>query len=123
MKLRSLLIVNAFVLGTSGIFAILLPKEVLSLYGVTPDPSALLMAQYAGLGSISIGLIAWFNRNTSEQQSKRTLVPAFLITYVIGVIISVLGSISGIMKIGWPVAGIYLLFAFGYGSFQFSKRN
>jgi len=34
MKIKGLLIVNAVVLGGSGIFALLLPDKVLSLYGV-----------------------------------------------------------------------------------------
>ena len=123
MKLRVLLIVNAIVLGASGLFAIFLPKAVLSLYGVTPGPSAGLMAQYAGLGSVSICLIAWLSRNINETQAKRTLIPAFLATYVIGVIISIMGTISGIMKVGWAVVGIYLLLAFSYGYFQFVKKN
>lgn len=122
MKLRVLLIANAIVLGVSGLLAIFFPKVVLSLYGVAPDPSAALMAQYAGLGSIAISLIAWFGRNIKESQARNTLLPAFLITYVIGVIISVLGTISGIMKVGWAVVGIYLLFASAYGYFLLLRR-
>ena len=40
---------------------------------------------------------------------------AFFISYVIGAIVSVLGTISGIMKVGWAVVGLYLVFALTYG--------
>jgi len=40
---------------------------------------------------------------------------------ICGVIISISGIISGVMKNGWPVVGIYLLFALGYAYFQFFK--
>ena len=123
MKLRFFLIANAVVLGVSGLCAVILPKSVLSLYGVTSDPAATLMAQYAGLGSIAISLIAWFGRDMNEAQAKKLIIPAFLISFGIGVIISVLGTISGIMKIGWAVVGLYLVFALGYAYFQFFKRS
>jgi cytosine/uracil/thiamine/allantoin permease len=103
MKLKNLLIINAVVLGGSGIGAVLVPAKVLSLYGVTLGPAVILMAQYAGLGSIAIGLVAWFARNVEDSRAQRAIILALLIAYVIGVIISVLGTISGVMKVGWPV--------------------
>lgn len=123
MKLKSLLTANAIVLGASGIFALFLPAKVLSMYGVEPGASVELMAQYSGLGSLAIGLLTWFARNVRDLQTRRALIPALLITYVIGIIISLLGTISGVMKIGWPVIGIYLLFALGYAYFQFIKTR
>jgi hypothetical protein len=119
MKLRTLLIVNAFVLGCSGILAVLLPSSVLSLYGVESGPAAQLMAQYAGLGSLVIALLAWFSRNVNDPKAQKAIILAFLISYFLGVIISVFGTISGTMTIGWAVVGIYLLFAIGYGYILF----
>jgi hypothetical protein len=115
MKLRSLLIVNAIVLGCSGILALLLPSTVMSLYGVESGPAAQLMAQYAGLGSLVIALVAWFSRNVTDTKALKAITLAFFITYILGVIISILGTLSGTMTIGWAVVGIYLLFASGYG--------
>jgi hypothetical protein len=123
MNIRNLLIVNAIVLGISGLCAIVLPDTVLSIYGVESSPSASLMAQYAGLGSIAIGLIAWFNRGIKESTAKKTLTPAFLIVHSGGAIISVCGTISGVMKIGWAAVGLYLLFALAYAYFQFVKKE
>jgi len=114
MKFRILLIVNAIVFGFSGILALLFPTRVLSLYGVESGPAVQLMAQYAGLGSLAIALVALFGINLKDLKAQFAIKLAFLITYVIGVIISVLGTISGLMKIGWAVVGLYLLFAIGY---------
>jgi SAM-dependent methyltransferase len=123
MTLRKLLVINAIVLGGSGIGAVLVPARVLSLYGVTPNPAAILLAQYAGLGSIAIGLVTWFARNVEDSRAQRAIILALLITYVIGVIISILGTISGVMKVGWPVVGLYLLLALGYAYFQFMRSS
>jgi hypothetical protein len=121
MKLKNLLIVNAIVLGGSGISAVLMPSKVLSFYGVELNPAVLMMAQYAGLGSIAIGLVAWFSRNVEDLKAQCAIVLAFLITYVIALIISVQGTISGVMKVGWPVVVLYSLLASGYAYFQFIK--
>jgi hypothetical protein len=121
MKLKNLLIVNAIVLGGSGISAVLMPSKVLSFYGVELNPAMLMMAQYAGLGSIAIGLVAWFSRNVEDLKAQRAIILAFLITYVIALLISVQGIISGVMKVGWPVVVLYSLLASGYAYFQFIK--
>ena len=114
MKLKCLLIVNAIVLGCSGIWALLSPSSVLSLYGVESGPAVQLMAQYSGLGSLAIALVAWFCRNVEDLKAQRAISMAFLICYVIGIIVSVFGTISGTMRIGWAVVLLYLLFALGY---------
>jgi len=123
MKLKTLLTINAVVLGASGICALLLPAGVLSLYGVESGPAALLMAQYAGLGSLAIGLVAWLGRNVKDPKAQNAIIMAFLVTYVVGVIVSVLGTISGTMKIGWAVVGLYLLFALGYACILIFRKN
>ncbi len=122
MKLKTLLLINAIVLSLSGLSALLIPTKVLIMYGVDPNPAVLLMAQYSGLGSIAIGLLTWFFRNIEYVQAHKTLIPALLITYVVGTIISIIGAISGIMKVGWPVVGIYFIFSLGYFYFQFFKK-
>jgi hypothetical protein len=114
LKFRVLLIVNAIVFGASGILALLFPTSVLSLYGVESGPPVQLMAQYAGLGSLAIALIALFGINLQDLKAQFAIKLAFLISYIIGGIISVLGTISGIMNIGWAVVGLYMIFAFAY---------
>jgi hypothetical protein len=123
MKLKYLLVVNAIVLGGSGLGAILMPAKVISLYGVELGREVIMMAQYAGLGSVAIGLVAWFSRNVEDIKAQRAIILAFLITYAIGIIISVQGTISGVMKVGWPVIILYLVLALGYAYFQFMKRS
>ena len=62
----------------------------------------------------AIGLVAWFSRNVEDSKAQRSISLAFLICYVIGTIVSVLGTISGTMRIGCAVVVLYLLFALGY---------
>ena len=123
MKFRNLLILNAIFIGISGILALLFPTRVLSLYGVESGPAVQLMAQYAGLGSLAIALVAWFIRDVKDLKARYAVTLAFLITYIIGAIVSVQGTISGTMKIGWAVVGLYLLFAIGYAYILILKKS
>ena len=122
MQFRILLLVNAIAFGFSAIMALLFPTIVLSLYGVESGPAVELMAQYAGLGSMAIALVALFSINLKDPNAQFAIKLAFFLTYVIGVIVSVLGTLSGLMKTGWAVVGLYLLFAIGYSYILFLKK-
>jgi hypothetical protein len=122
MKLKHLLVVNALVLGGSGICAVVVPAKVLSLYGVVLGREVIMMAQYAGMGSIAIALVAWFTRNVEECTTKRAISLAFLITYVMAIIISAQATISGAIEAGWPIILLYLLLALCYAYFLFVRR-
>ena len=123
MKLKTLLVLNSVVGAGSALTAILFGEKVLSMYGVDSNPAASLMGRYSALGTIAMVLVSWCARNVEDRKAQRAIILAFLITNIIGVIISVSGIISGVMKDGWPVVGIYLLFALGYAYFQFFKKG
>lgn len=97
---------------------------MLSLHGIAQDPGERLMAQYFGSALIAIGLLTWFARNVADSEAQRAFIFALLISDVIGVIVSVLGTVSGVMNaVGWSAVGIYLLLALGFAYFQFMKPS
>ena len=123
MKLKTFFIVNAIVSCTCGIMSLLIPAQVMSLYGVEPNPAISLLAQYSGLGSVALGLVPWFSRNIELLQAQTSVIPALLICNGFGIIISVLGSLSDAIKLGWLVTSLYSVFAIGYAWFLFSKSQ
>ncbi len=123
MKLKNIFLINSIVLVISGSSAILFPSKVLLLYGVEPGASVFLMAQYSGLGSLAIGLLTWLFRNVKDVPAQKAVVISLIITFLIGIIISILGTISGVMKVGWPVVVIYLLFCSTYAYFWIFKMK
>ena len=124
MKLRNLLVINAIVALAYGVSFVLVPATVLELYGMTQGTSEALAGQYFGLSLIAIGLLTWFARNVTDSDAQRAIILALLISDVIGVIVSVLGTVSGVMNaVGWSAVGIYLLLALGYAYFQFVKPS
>jgi hypothetical protein len=124
MRLRNLLIVNSIFMLCNGTITVLLPAAQLSLYGATLGPTERLMAQYAGMGSIVIGLLAWLSRNVVDLAARRAVILTLLVSHLIGAALSIAGSLSGVLHAqGWLIAGCYMLFAMGYAFFQFAGHS
>ncbi len=117
--LKGLFLINTIILGASGLAAILLPEKVLILYGVETGAGISLMAQYAGLGSVAIALLTWIAKGIEDPKTLKRIVIVLILIYFIGTAISILGIISGVMPIGWPVVGLYALLALAYAYFLF----
>jgi len=123
MKLSQFLVLNAVVSLVYGIGELLMPTTILSIYGITQGPGEQLLVQFFGVALIGIGLLAWFARNVAAAEAQRAIVLAYLISNAIGIVVSVLGTTSGVMSaVGWSAVLIYLVLTLGYAYFQFMKK-
>jgi hypothetical protein len=124
MKLSILLIINAVVSLAYGIGLLLLPATLLELYGITPTPDVQLMAQLVGGPFVAIGLLTWFARNVVDPTAQRAIMLSLVISGAIGVIVTLLGTLSGVFNaLGWSAVAIYLLLTLGYAYFLFMKPS
>jgi hypothetical protein len=122
MKLSTLLVISAVVALVFGVCFVLVPRVVLSLYGITQGRGEALMSEFFGTALIFAGLVAWFMRKVTDASAQRAVVLGFLIADVLGLIISLIGTLSETMNsVGWTVVVLYLLLAIGFASFQFKK--
>src|SRR5512136_1740310 len=122
MKFSTVVIVNAIVALVYGIALVLLPGTVLSLYGVTPGPAVNLASQLIGVEMIHIGVICWLIRGVADGAAQKALILGGLAGQVIAVIVSVMGTLSGVFSaMGWSAVAIYALLALGYAYLQFLK--
>lgn len=124
MKLKTLLVFNAIVALVYGISLVLIPTTVLGLYGVTPSPATNLAGQFFGATLIGVGLICGLARNVTDPGAQRAIILAQLISTIIGTIVAVMGTISGVMNaVGWSGVVVYLVLVLGYAYFQFAKPS
>lgn len=124
MKFRTLLTINALVALVYAIGLLLVPTALLTVYGMTSGPSEQLMARFFGVALASVGLLTWFARNITDPDTHRAIIVAQLSANVVGLIVSVLGTLSSVMNvIGWSAVAIYLLLGLGYAYFQFMKPS
>ena len=123
MKLKTFLVTAAIISCGCGITALLAPELVMSLFGVGTDPLISMLARFSGLSSVALGIVPWVTRNMDLSQAQKTIIPAMLICNVIGIIITVLGSLSGAIRQGWLSTSLYFIFAAGYAWFLFKKTK
>jgi hypothetical protein len=71
---------------------------------------------------LAVGLLTWFSRNVVDPSAQRAFIRALLISQAVGLVVALLGTLSGVMNVvGWSAVAIYLLLALGYAYFQFTK--
>ena len=122
MKIKTLFIINAVIAIVYGICFVLIPSRVLLMYGLVSGPAEALLGQFFGVALIGIGFITWFARNVADANALGAIVLALLISDIIGVIVSLIGTVTGVMNaFGWSAVIIYLFLAIGFTYFRFKK--
>jgi hypothetical protein len=120
MKLRNLLMINALIAFAYGISYQVAPKTILSLYGVAQGPDEVFLSRLFGAALIGISLLTWFVRDISHSETKQAVVLSMLVYDIIGVIVAVHATVSGVMNaVGWTGVAVFSFLALGYAYFQF----
>ena len=63
MKLSYVFIFNSIAALGYAIGLLIVPATVMTLHGISADPSTILMARYFGVALLGIGLVTWLARN------------------------------------------------------------
>jgi hypothetical protein len=124
MNVRNLFVLNAVLALAFGLGFLLLPGTMVALYGMEALPSANLLGQLFGVELIAVGLLCWFVRGVSDSAAQRAIMLALLIADVAGLIVVLIGTLSGVMNmVGWSGVAIYFVLAVGYTYFRFIKPD
>ena len=122
MKFSTFMIMYAVVSAVFGLGFVLMPGQLLPIYGVEPDAALSLIGQFFGAAIISLAILAWLVRNLSDSEARRAIVLALLVGETLGFIMALIGQLNGILNaLGWSVVVVYLFFTLGLAYFQFSK--
>ena len=122
MNLRILMIINAVVAAVFGLAFLLVPDQVSTQYGIEASAELEYLARVLGAAFISFAVLTWWARNANDSTARRAIVLAFLIGNSAGFVVALMGQLDEIPNsLGWSTVVIYLLFALGYGYFQFVK--
>ena len=122
MTLKKLFILNGVIAVGYAIAFFVATGPLLAIYGITPNPEGIFMARWFGVGLLAIGLTTWLARNSAESDAGRAIVLALVITYSVGVILALWGTLLGPFNVlGWIAVGFNLLLGLGFGYFQIIK--
>jgi hypothetical protein len=122
MTRKRLFMLNAVIAGGYGIALLVATGPILDLYGITPNPEGVYMARWFGLGLLAIGLTTWLAREVAEAEGGQAIAQALAVTYGIGVILALWGTLFGPFNaLGWIAVGLNLLLGSGFASSQLIK--
>lgn len=122
MKLRNLFILHGVIAIGYALAFFVAPSPLIAYYGITPSLEGILMSRFFGMGLLGIGLITWLTRNAAETEAGRSIVFALVITYTVGFILALAGTLFGPFNaLGWIATVLNLLLGLGFGYFQFIK--
>ena len=120
MKLRSLYLIHSLVVFIYALGLLLIPPTILQLYGFGVSPGEKLLAQFFGVQLLTAGLVTLLARDVIETTARNAINISIVISYAIGLIISIGGTLSNTMNaIGWSAVVIYAAFAIAFAFFQF----
>ena len=122
MKLSTLMTINAVVAFVFSVAFVLVPGQVVSLYGGEETAALKLLAQLNGAAMVSFAVLTWSARNAAESDARRAIVLALFIGNAIGFVLTLISQLGNVVAaVGWSSVAIYLLLALGFGYFQFAK--
>jgi len=123
MKLSVVMTINAIVAILFGIGSMFAPAIMLDVYGAkTINAELIQMTRFFSSGIFCYAAMTWFARNAVESEARRAIVIALIISYVIGLIVTVMGYFSGVLNMfAWLNVGLYVFFLLGYGYSLFAS--
>jgi hypothetical protein len=116
MNVKLFVAIGAAIAVLYGIAFLLIPGFAAAFYSdATPNAPTILAVRFYGVAMLSLGLVGWFVRETSDWTALRGLLLGLSIGNTVGVVVSIWGTVTGIMNaMGWSVVLIYLVLLAGY---------
>ena len=110
MKLKTLMVINAIIAGLFGIGFLIIPWQVLSFYGVLPNPELNYIGQLFGAALFTFAVLTWEARKLEASNARTVIVRALFIGDGIGFIVALMGQLNNVVNVlGWLTVAIYLL--------------
>jgi hypothetical protein len=122
MTRKRLFMLNAVIAAGYGIALLVAADPILDLYGITPNPEGVYMARWFGVELLAVGVVTWLARDAADAAGGRAITRALAVTYGIGVLLALWGTLFGpFTALGWIAVGLNLLLGSGFASAQLTK--
>ncbi len=109
----------AFVFGLA---FLLIPAQLMSLYGITLDPEGQWVGRYLGSAFIGIAVLTWLARNLVQGNGVRAIVIGDFVVSISGLAVAILDAFFGLGNaLTWSTVAIYLFLTIGFGYFLFVR--
>ena len=123
MTVKLFLTISAAISVLFGIAFLLIPETAGAVYGTPPEAHTILTGRYFGATLLTLGLIFWFAKDTSDRNHLRGVLISFAIGSIIGAIVSIVGTVAETLNaMGWSSVLIYLVLLGGCAYYLMDDR-
>ena len=124
MKLRNLYRLNTIVSLGFALGFLVLSSFLLGLFGMEDTPDTRTLGQLIAVELAVGGVTTWLARDVTDPKATGAINTGNFIAGVLGTVIALLATLSGVMGwFGYVVTAVYLFIAVAFGYFQFMKRG
>ena len=122
MNYRIMFLINALVALLIGLGFLVVPGRVLGQFGVDEYAATKLISQFFGTAMLALGLLLWFAKDVTEGNLQKGMGIALLVGAAAGLIITAVGTTSGILRANWWIAMVvYAILGLAYAYLVFLK--
>jgi hypothetical protein len=122
MPLRTLLPIAGLIALGFGLGFLAMPRAMLALYGISAEPTLVLISRFFGAALVQLGLVLYLIRDVGDPRTQRGVVIGSFIGSVAGLVVALTGQFWGLVnQFGWSTVAIYGLLTLGYGSIMFGR--
>lgn len=121
MSYKFLFVLNAIVVFAAGMVLLFVPSTGLAQFNMDARVPEVFLTRVIGAALASLGLVLWFVKDANEAV-QRNLGMASLAASVLGLVVTLMGVISGIIRVNsWIPILAFVLFGVGYAFMLFLK--
>jgi len=97
-----------------GIAFVLVPAQVGVIYGVTPNPAAVLDSRFFGSALLAWGAIVWTARDFRDPTAIRGVLIGSIVGDIVGCGVNIWGTVTGLLNgLAWTTTILYILLLLG----------
>lgn len=120
MRLTLTMTVTAIGSLLFGLAYLLIPENLLSLYGISLDPSNQWVARYLGSILLGFAVVNWLGRTARSGPALRAILVGSFVASIVGLVIALFQLVNGSGNLlVWSTVVMYFLLSLGFGDFVF----
>ena len=114
MDSKLYLTISAIVLLLYGIGFVIIPADVVALYGVPPQPHVIMTDRFFGSTLLSVGVITWFARDFADWAAVRAVLIGGVVGYGISIIVLIWSTVQGLLNaLAWGSTIVNIVLVLG----------
>lgn len=116
MSYRTVAILSAAVSLVYGFTALVAPRALASVFGITFDEIAGYEARLLGGAYLGYGIVNYLTKDTADRQTQRAVAAGNAFGWVVGLVVSTLGQLQGLSNdLGWTTVALQIVFTVLWG--------